>query len=199
MIEKESTLEEILAHVWGTLARGGADAKHAFHFPVLATCTNNEVRQRTLVLRETDIQKRQLICFSDVRTQKVSDIKVNNNVNWLFYDHQHKEQVRASARSTIHHMDELSDKYWKNIPPKNRGDYLGPKAPGSIENHYSANLPEDFLDGPTEKNTAVGRENFCVIVSEVNKLDFLKLMKGGHLRTLFTWNSNNWEKNWLAP
>jgi hypothetical protein len=96
-------------------------------------------------------------------------------------------------------LDELRDKYWENIPPKNRGDYLGPKAPGSMENHYSANLPEDFLDEPTEKNTAVGKENFCVIVSEVNKLDFLKLMKGGHLRTLFTWNSNNWEKNWLAP
>ncbi|MDF9798319.1 pyridoxamine 5'-phosphate oxidase [Catalinimonas alkaloidigena] len=199
MIDQVSSLEEIMAHIWGTLARGGADAKHAYHFPVFATVIANEVKQRTLVLRDSNIQKRQLVSFTDIRTQKVRDIRANTNVNWLFYDHKSKEQIRASSIATLHHMDEQSETYWRNIPPKNRGDYLGPHAPGSQLDHYAGNLPQDFLEKPTEKNTERGRENFCVIICEVNTIDFLKLMKDGHLRTLFTWKDNSWKKNWLAP
>lgn len=199
MIHQESSLEEILAHVWGTLARGGADVKHPYHFPVLATSSGTDIHQRTLVLRHTDINKRHLICYSDVRTKKVSDIKLNPSAHWLFYDHQNKEQIRATTKTTLHHQDELSRQLWEQIAPQNRGDYLGPNAPGTKVEQYTSNLPEVFLQQPTEKNTETGWENFCVIVSEVQAIDFLKLMRGGHLRSNLVWVGNQWHTYWIAP
>ena len=197
MIQKESTLEEILAHVWGMISRGSADAKHSYHFPVLATSLQGEVRQRTLILRDSDIQNRQLICFTDKRTQKVSDIHENPNVSWLFYDHQHKEQIRAVSKAKIYHTDDISHSYWKNIPNDKRGDYQGSYPPGKKLDHYVDNLPES-KEG-TSKDNEAGFENFAVIISEVHTIDFLKLMHDGHLRTQFQWKHNAWEKFWLAP
>jgi len=199
MIDKTSSLEEIHTHVWGTLARGGADAKHPYHFPVMATCKQNEAHQRTLVLRKVGIEKRLLLCYSDVRTQKVEDINLVQLSNWLFYNHQDKEQLRVRTRVVLHHQDELCREIWNNIPPKNRADYIGPMAPGSITESYTANLPDNFMESPTEANTAQGWKNFSVIECEVYEIDFLKLMKGGHLRALFSWKENAWEHNWLAP
>lgn len=199
MIDKENSLEEILAHVWGMIARGGSDAKHPYHFPVMATSGDHEIHQRTLVLRHTDIKKCQLICYSDLRTQKVADLRTNKNVSWLFYDHQNKEQVRAASYATLHHQDALCEALWKKIPPKKRGDYVGPYALGTKKEHYTNNLPEGFLQHPTEENTQVGWKNFCVIVSEVYSIDFLKLMQGGHLRCKFEWNRGGWSKYWMAP
>ncbi len=199
MIDKDSSLEEILAHVWGSIARGSADTKHAYHFPVLATSENNSLSQRTIVLRAADIKKRHLICYSDIRTQKVKDIKANPDTSWLFYDHQYKEQIRASAKATIHHQDEVAEQLWEQIPPKNRGDYLGPHAPGTEVEQYSNNLPDDFSQQPTEENTQAGWKNFSVIVSEVYAIDFLKLMKGGHLRNYFAWEDGQWTMQWITP
>lgn len=199
MISKVHSLEEILAHVWGTLARGGADSKHPYHFPVLATQGDKKIHQRTLVLRQTDIKKRQLISYSDVRTQKIEDIKKNEEALWLFYDHTHKEQIRATSKVTLHHQDELSRGLWEQISPQNRGDYLGPHAPGTRLKHYSNNLTEDFLQQPTEENTEKGWQNFCVLISEVYEIEFLKLMKGGHLRCSFLWEDKQWHNSWVAP
>lgn len=199
MINQESSLEEILAHVWGKLSRGGADPKHPYHFPVMATFTNKEVHQRTLVLRHTDIKKRHLVCYSDVRTQKVRDIGFNAETHWLFYDHEHKEQIRAKTKATLHHQDDLNREIWEQIPPQNRGDYVGPYAPGTHVGQYTNNLPEDYVQGPTKGNTEKGWKNFCVIINEVYEMDFLKLMSNGHLRSEFRWEGNQWEKHWLAP
>ena len=199
MIDKNSSLEEILDHVWGMLGRGGADAKHPFHFPVLATFNAQSVQQRTVVLREVIRPAGQLMAYSDIRTQKVTDIREKGQANWLFYDHSSKEQIRATGRVSLHHQDEISQKHWDNIPPSNRGDYVGPHAPGTIADSYENNLPNSFLEQPTQENTAHGFDNFCVILSTVAEIDFLKLIKGGHLRCRFSREGDTWKRRWIAP
>lgn len=199
MINQNSSLEEILEHVWGLLGRGGADAKHPFHFPVLATFNAVDVQQRTVVMRDTKRSERLLMAYSDIRSQKIQDIRQNGRSNWLFYDHGSKEQIRAKSSTRIHHKDELAHQLWEKIPPKGRGDYIGSVKPGTPSESYFSNLPEDFQEEPTDKNTARGFENFCVLVSEVEELYFLKLMKGGHLRTHFVWEGEKWKRRWIAP
>lgn len=199
MIDKDKSLDEILEHSWGLLGRGGADGKHPFHYPVLATFNPNNVQQRTVVLRATQRPEGQLVTYSDIRTQKIEDIRENGQANWLFYDHSSKEQIRAKGVITIHHQDDLAREHWDKIPPKARGDYIGPYKPGAEADAYEANLPESFLENPTQENTDQGFENFCLLVSKIEEMDFLKLMKGGHLRCRFTREGDKWKKRWVAP
>jgi hypothetical protein len=199
MIDKNSSLEDILDHTWGLLGRGGADGKHPFHYPAFATFNQEDVQQRIVVMRDTKRSERQLIAYSDIRSQKIEDIRKNGRTNWLFYDHGSKEQIRAKSSTTIHHQDELARELWEQIPPKARGDYIGPHQPGTLSDTYIANLPDDFLEAPSEENTAQGINNFCVLVSEVDELFYLKLMKGGHLRAHFNWEGEKWKRRFAAP
>lgn len=199
MIDKSSSLEEILEHVWGMLGRGGADAKHPFHYPSLATFNADSVQQRTVVLRDTQRPEGYLISYSDIRTQKIADLRENGKVNWLFYDHSSKEQIRAKGKISIHHKDEIAREKWERIPPKSRGDYIGPLEPGTASANYESNLTESFSEMPSQENTRHGFENFCVLISKIEEIDFLKLMRGGHLRTRFLKEASGWQKSWVAP
>ena len=199
MIQPTSSLPDILDHVWGLLIRGGADKKHPFHYPVLATFGKQLVQQRTVVLRKALKPERQLLSYSDQRTQKITDLRQQPEGGWLFYDHGSKEQIRARSIITLHHQDQTAQEHWNAIPPAARGDYLGPVPPGTPSKTYTDNLPTDFREAPTEKNTQKGFSNFVVMVSEVTALDYLKLSRAGHLRTQFHWREDGWRGSWVAP
>ena len=199
MLDSSSSLSDILDHTWGLLTRGGADKKHAYHFPYLATYGPMGVQQRTVVLRKAYASKRILRCYSDARTQKIADLQQNPIVNWLFYDHGSKEQIRARGRITLHQQDALAEELWDNIPPKGRGDYVGPVPPGTHTDHYTDNLPPDFREEPTEENTRQGFDNFTVMECEVTTVDYLKLDRNGHLRAQFAWQEDRWNSYWTAP
>lgn len=199
MIQPTSSLPDILDHVWGLLIRGGADKKHPFHYPVLATIGEQGVQQRTVVLRKALKPERQLLSYSDQRTQKIADLRQQPEGSWLFYDHGSKEQIRARSITTLHHHDQTAQAHWDAIPPGARGDYLGPVAPGTPSETFTDNLPSDFREEPTEENSRGGFSNFVVMASEVVALDYLKLSREGHLRTQFHWQENEWQGSWVAP
>ncbi len=199
MIQPTSSLPDILDHVWGLLIRSGADKKHAFHYPSLATIGGQGVQQRTVVLRKALKPERQLISYSDQRTQKVADLRQQSEGSWLFYDHGSKEQIRAQSIITLYHQDQLAQEHWGAIPPGGRGDYLGPVPPGTPSETYTDNLPADFKEQPSEENTQKGFGNFVVLVGEVVALDYLKLSREGHLRTQFHWQEDDWQGSWVAP
>ena len=199
MIDPSSSLPEILDHVWGMLGRGAADKKHPYHFPALATYGPEEIQQRIVVLRQITRSERQLRSYSDARTQKIEDTRQHAEAHWLFYDHGSKEQIRARTRVTLHHQDSLAKELWDKTPPKARGDYVGPVAPGTHTDAYTDNLPSAFEEEPTEENTRQGFENFIVMNCEVTALDFLKLRRDGHLRAQFYWQNGDWVSHWTAP
>ena len=199
MIDPSSSLSDILDHVWGMLGRGAADKKHPYHFPALATYGAEGVQQRIVVLRETQKAARQLRSYSDARTQKIADMRQQPEVHWLFYDHGSKEQIRARGRIRLYQQDAIAKELWDNTPPKARGDYVGPVAPGTHTGTYTDNLPSSFEEEPTQENTQPGFDNFVVIDCEVVALDFLKLRKDGHLRAQFYWQEGNWASYWTAP
>ena len=199
MIDSSSSLPEILDHVWGLLVRGGADKKHPYHYPALATYGTDGLQQRIVVLRKTIQADRQLRSYSDARTQKIEDLQQQPEAHWLFYDHGSKEQIRARTRLTLHRQDALAKELWDTIPPKGRGDYIGPVAPGTRTEQYTDNLPEAFEEEPTEENTRVGLDHFVVMEGEVVALDYLKLMHEGHVRAQFDWQDGEWASHWTAP
>jgi hypothetical protein len=199
MIQPTSSLTNILDHVWGLLVRGGADRKHPYHYAVLATFGAQGIQQRTVVLRKALKPERQLLSYSDARTQKIADLQHQPESSWLFYDHGSKEQIRARSIISLHHQDQTAWEHWNAIPPAARGDYLGPMAPGTLSETYIDNLPPDFKEEPTEENTREGFSNFVVLASEVTALDYLKLSREGHLRAQFHWQHGAWQESWVAP
>ena len=199
MIQPTSSLPDILDHLWGLLVRSGADKKHAFQYPSLATFGEQGIQQRTVVLRKVLKPERQLISYSDQRTQKIADLRHQPESSWLFYDHGSKEQVRAQTLITLHHQDQMAREHWDAIPPSGRGDYLGPMAPGTRSETYTDNLPNDFKDQPTEEDTQRGFGNFVTLVGEVIALDYLKLRREGHLRAQFHWQESSWQGSWVTP
>ena len=199
MSQPTSSLPKILNHLWDLLVRGGADKKHPFHYPALATFGDQGIQQRTVVLRKALKPERQLISYSDQRTQKIADLRQQLEGGWLFYDHGSKEQVRAQTLITLHHQDQIARKHWNAIPPGARGDYLGPVAPGTPSKTYIDNLPADFKENAIEENTEEGFSNFVVLASEVIALDYLKLRREGHLRAQFHWQEDDWQGSWVAP
>jgi hypothetical protein len=200
MITQKSTLDEVLAHLWGRLTLGASDGKHAYHFPVLATLGAGKVQQRTVVLRKVETENRSLYCYTDIRAAKVKDIQDNTQAQWLFYDPKSREQIRIESCAQVHHQDDLTRKIWNDTPPSARGDYLGSMAPGMLTETYTPNLPQAFIEGdPSIASTEKGYQHFCVLFCEVSSIDFLALRKSGHIRTKFRWESDQWHSSWLAP
>ncbi|MGB3180861.1 MAG: hypothetical protein WBB45_05695 [Cyclobacteriaceae bacterium] len=200
----ELKLEQLFTETWQTLGRGVADAGHGFHWPVLGTSGPYGVEMRKVVLRKADRETGTLYCYSDERTGKVAQLRVESRTGWLFYDKKHKVQLRVKGISMAHHMDETAKEIWQNIEPEKRRDYTGPYAPGSPLKEYDANLAVPFRKDehePDRENTADGLENFVVVKTTVRELEYLKLQKEGHIRCLFTRNApgEEWSQIWLAP
>ncbi len=199
VINKQSSLEEILSHVWNMLNHGNMDKQHPYRYPALATYGSEGIQQRTVVLRAVDTAQRTLTTYSDLRTQKVADLSFHPQASWLFYDQQAQEQIRVSSQVAIHHQDKQAMEIWQKIPLKGRADYIGPHPPGASFQHHIANLPADFMEEPNEENTAPGIEHFCLLQAKVQSIEFLKLMKDGHLRAGFIWQQKSWGSRWIAP
>jgi len=72
MQERLATLPLIEAALWQELARATHDKQHEWHTPVLATTDGTVADARTVVLREVDLEARQLVCYSDSRAPKAT-------------------------------------------------------------------------------------------------------------------------------
>lgn len=196
----EQKLASILNDVWVMLARGTRKTQDPFRIPVMGTSRHGECRQRAVILRRVDRHSRLLICHSDVRADKIEEIRESPSVSWLFYNPKKKIQVRAEGRGTVHTVDEVADREWASTTLFNRLHYLG-EAPGQVKEFPSSGLPA-FLKGraPTEEESRGGRENFAVISTTVERLDWLELGLFGHQRALFIWTERGGcTANWITP
>jgi len=184
-------LDETLSHIWGMLQRGAADGKHAYHFPVFITHHAGEgFASRTVVLRNCNPRARTLCCYTDVRSDKVAQLRESGSCEWLFYDHRHKEQIRMRAAAHIHHQDELCTQKWRGIPQARQIDYNGSPSPGEPITH-----PGAF----GESETTNGFDHFCIIETVVNDVQWLKLGSERHSSARFQWEGGAWQKRFVAP
>lgn len=200
MIGKSSNLPDIVIHVWDALVKGAQVKKNAFHYPSLGTSGAEGIQQRTVILRKVDRDSRLLSVYSDYRTGKISDMMQNERVNWLFYNHKTKEQVRAGGIAFIHHMDNEARQEWDQIVPNERGDYLGQVSPGTVTREQFPNIPAFLRNKKADyQNTEYGFNNFCLINCEIDSLEYLQVRRDGHIRAKLLFRNNAWQGMWIAP
>ncbi|MDW7695204.1 pyridoxamine 5'-phosphate oxidase family protein [Flammeovirgaceae bacterium SG7u.111] len=184
-------LQQLLNNIWTELTQSCTTKNHPYRTPVVGTINGQySCELRTVVLREVNRLAHTLTFFTDLRSGKVKDMSLNPTLSWLFYDPTTQVQIRASGDSLLIKDSKILQNYWDRLPENNRKEYASSQAPGSsIENNFTSNLlsnKESF-------------KNFGVVVSEINKVDWLKLNPFQHQRALFEKEEGKWNKTQIVP
>ncbi|TFV96167.1 general stress protein [Algoriphagus kandeliae] len=188
MLFKESdSLEEIWQVVKHELHRGALDAKHPFHWVNLGTVSSDFPSVRTVVLRKVS-EEFHFFVYTDYRSEKCSDLKINPNATLHFYHPKKQVQIRVKAQTKLHYQDELAREIWRTIPAQRRSEYSAAKAPGTPIPHFQA--------GSKEGNPS---DHFlCVLEFLPIEIELLQLQRKGHLRLFFS-KKENWQGTWMVP
>ncbi len=194
------TLDDVLTLSWGFLHNGVRDFRHPFHSPTLATMDGNTPRARIVILREFSEQNRTLTCNCDARSPKVSQVRDNPKVSWLFYHPEKWIQVRLSGIASVHTDDKTAESRWKKMPLTHRINYCSEIPPGSPTEKPTSGLP-DFLrhQAPKLIDPPEARKNFAAIVCQFNQMDWLLLKLTGNIRAKFHWENDCINAFWAIP
>ena len=196
------SLANILRSCWNELGRGVVDRRHGFHGPVIATLGLDGAPQaRAVVLRRVIAETGEICCHTDTRSGKVAEIRANLRVAWHFYDEGRKLQLRVAALADVVPGGPRADEAWTRSAVTSRRCYLAPRAPGTVCDAPSPNLPEGVRDRrPTEEETLPGRANFAVVVTRATAIDWLSLASEGHQRARFALAADgSWQGAWIEP
>ena len=192
------TLGDVLDQAWSLLTRGVADRRHCFHTPVLVTTDDDGLPDaRTVVLRRADRDGRVLGCHTDGRSPKVAQIGRQPVVAWHFYDAGGRVQLRCRGRTRV--IDDPSDpalvEAWARTSAGSRVCYRAPEPPSTRTDAPASNQPPAEPDDPDE-----GLDNFRLVRTVLDRLEWLRLRHDGHRRALFTWDdAGACAATWLEP
>lgn len=193
-------LDEILQDCWHRLINSTHSSVHPFHSPTIATVNEGTPEKRTVILRKVIPTEGTLIFHTDYRSPKISQLKVNNSLSWLFYDSKSRIQIRVKSLATIHYKDEITFKRWNDSRLESRKCYLVSPAPSTISELSTDGLPENLNNKDlTDENVGDGYENFAVVKNKVTQMDWLFLNHDGHRRAKFIMGEQEVEKYWLIP
>ncbi|MGL5114605.1 MAG: pyridoxamine 5'-phosphate oxidase family protein [Beijerinckiaceae bacterium] len=189
-------LAETLAESWRLLARGVADRRSAFHHPVVATLgLDGRPCARTVILRSCDAGVRLLRFHTDIRSEKIAELRRDPRVAMHFYDSGAKIQVRVEGRAALHADDGIADAAWGGSRLFSRQCYGVVPGPGTeIGQGGDFTLPDT-----SNEETVAGRANFVAVIVAVEQLEWLYLAAAGHRRALFSWNSDVLQSGWRTP
>lgn len=182
-------LSDLPHAAWSLLAIGVKNRHSPLHTPALATVGDNGPEVRTVVLRHSDPDARQISCHTDWRSAKRSQIEIHERVSWLFYDQDLKIQLRVRGKVIVHTDTDLAEQRWRRSTPSSRMCYAADNAPGQI---IEAPLP-----APSDSDS--GWSQFAVLLCDVDAIDWLCLNAFGHQRALLQWHENAWSSTWIAP
>ena len=190
----------IFDEIWTLLARGVVDRSEDFRLPTVIVNKGEFSDGRIVVLRGAFKDKRVLRFHTDLRSSKISALKNNNNIYFLFYNKKRKIQVRAKGVATIHYKDEVTKEAWKKTQVISRKCYLASQAPGSVSDTPHPGYPKE-LEGknPNIEDTEIGFDNFCVIESKISEMEWLYLASQGHRRAKILISGSNIQTFWITP
>jgi hypothetical protein len=184
MLNRLATLEEIEEAVWLELRRASHDKHHEWRTPVLATVDGSDAAgvwpdARTVVLREVDINAKELVIYSDSRTAKAQQLSRHPAAVLVFWSTRLGWQLRCRAGCLIETDGPAVSSRWQRIRQSaSARDYLSALAPGTP---LEASSP-----GPTQ------RESFAAVTARIERIDWLELHRDGHRRAVFGKPATHW-------
>lgn len=175
--------EELKDH----LHKGVHKKGHPFRYAVLGTIgLDNTPAIRNIVLRQVT-DNLCLRFYTDARSNKLQQIKENNQVSLLFYDPKQMLQVKVEGLATIINDKEVLQKYWSGVQPNSRKDYITSVAPGSAISN------PDVVEYLEEEN------HFTIVEITPTRIEYLKLKRPNHIRIQFSKTAAIWNSTFLVP
>jgi pyridoxine/pyridoxamine 5'-phosphate oxidase len=189
LIKPEFTLAEAFDTVTDKLQSASTHPGDSIRYLTIATINaKGTPQQRTVVMRAFDNSSLTLTFFTDSRSAKVEELKLNPFVNLHGYDHSEKVQLRLTGISSLHINDAVSDELWKKEGQKAAASYTSKLAPGTLINDKNASF--SWLSD---------EHFFCVVRVKLTQLEFLQLNGETHLRGKRVIDSGQTTDSWLVP
>ena len=199
-MSSKDTLDHVIVSTWAMLKKGVTRSTDPFHQAVLATGKSNGCGLRTVILRHVDQSERILVCYTDDRSTKISEIEQTGCAGWLFYHPRKMIQVRIHGTASVHATDAIADHWWSKVRGFTRLSFCTEKAPGTPLSRPSSGISQRLLkDLPKLMTSNAGRDHFAAIVGQVDYIDWLQLRPSGNVRARFQWDNGRLGASWIVP
>ena len=106
-IFSKNNLKKIEQLIWDFFQQGVKNKKSVFHLPTIATCGDKTFNLRTVVLRKVIREEHILVFHTDIRSQKIAELKSNNNYFYTYmikkikYKSKQKEKQKYFMRQNL--------------------------------------------------------------------------------------------------
>lgn len=178
---------------WALLREGARDRRSPFHTPALASLGRDGApKLRTLVLREARPETGIIRLNSDLRSEKIAELRAAPRAALQVYDAGRKIQLRLDVSAQVQHDGPEAEAAWRAAHVGSRLTYRGTPGPGA-----PLARPEDLDHGPGSEDLEAGREVFCVLLLSVLRMDWLYLAGRGNRRARFDLETG--AAGWLSP
>jgi pyridoxamine 5'-phosphate oxidase len=192
------SLTDIVKNSWEGLENGSLQPGHPFRNMVISTQGDGNIGMATVVLRAVSAQDSLLIFYTDLRSNKVLNLRNNNSISILLYNDADKLQLILKGNTTLYNQDDVTAEHWDALTNQGKRSYMARPAPSSKINDPADGL--DYINDDTWNDALIaGYQNFAVIKVAVNLTEYLKLSQTGHRRASFNLIKNKWEGSWLVP
>jgi pyridoxamine 5'-phosphate oxidase len=187
----QNDLRAIEAGLWQLLLESVKSFKAPFHTGAVATVYEQRPEVRSVVLRQADGQKKKLFFHTDLRSPKIPQLQLKPQLSWLFYDKDIRMQLRLAATAIIHTDDDVANEAWEQAKLASRLTYTTSSASGTI-----LTAPELINLNQTEVEPeliTIARNNFCVVETTVQEMDWVLLHHTGNRRALFNYTTQQFQ------
>ena len=190
--------KEIKKKIWSMLDDAVTNRNSQFRIPVFVCGEQKDFDGRIVVLRKSDQSNNLLQFHSDIRSDKIPKLKINNKASLLFYDKEEKIQVRLKVECTINHSNEITEESWEKTGNISRKCYLVDNGPGTESSTPTSGLKPELDNFEfTMEQSEEGYKNFTVIQCKIKSMEWLYLAAKGHRRARFELDNN--KEYWLVP
>ena len=189
IIFSKNTLEEIPSIIFSELKKGATKKKHPFKNVVLTTINEKIPMSRWVVFRKLTSEQNLLI-YTDLRSEKIKNLKKNSNCGLLFYNNKQGLQIYFNTKSTIHQNNKLTKKYWHGIVGSSSENYTTIYPPSS---------PINNINDGHKTNKDLNDKYFSIIELCPINMSILQLSRDGHIRATFNKINNEWEGSFIVP
>ena len=189
---------EIEKKIWLMLNDAITNRSSPFRIPVFICGDQSDFDGRIIVLRKSDQSNNLIQYHSDIRSDKITKLKKNNNASMLFYDKEEKIQLRLKVECKINYNNQITKDSWLKTAHMSRKCYLVNDGPGTDSPTPTSGLKPELDNFEfTMEQSEEGYKNFTVIQCKIKSIEWLYLAAKGHRRARF--DLVNKKKFWLIP
>lgn len=160
----------------------------------MATCNDQSLPQvRTLVLRELDNENQFLYAYSDLRTEKIAEIRLRSDCALCWYFAATREQYRITCKAKIITLDSEPERLyacWQSMSDHGKKQYFWGQPKTPLEDKQLLNNA-----GVSTKPPA----HFCLIAFDPSEVDYLALKSSPHQRVLSIKDKKGWISRAVVP